>query len=69
MKTTLQMWMRDNGHRDKDIAEALGVDPSTISRWRTGVQTPPLWAAVRIEEMTKGEVKPAVFMTGRRSVG
>lgn len=48
------------------FAEAVGVDLSTVSRWRSGVRVPSPELAARIEEVTHGavtaeDVRPDVF--------
>ena len=39
------------------MAAALGVTPSTVSKWRYGRMIPPLEQALAIEKETKGRVK------------
>jgi transcriptional regulator with XRE-family HTH domain len=62
--TAMQLanWMAEHGVRDEDLAEALGVDRSTISRIRRRKQRPSLELAAGIERITKGKVGPFSFL-------
>jgi len=51
-RTALHQFLLDrwyvNGKNDVDFASAIGVDPSLISHWKRGVQTPTLNRKVQI---------------------
>lgn len=38
------------GHRQTDIAEALGAKQNTVSRWKTGASVPTLDDIARLDE-------------------
>lgn len=40
MKATLKQWRGLRGMTQEDLAEAVGVSPTTVSQWETG-KTPP----------------------------
>lgn len=42
---------------DASFARLLGVESSTVWRWRTGKRQPSIAAAAEIERLTKGHVK------------
>lgn len=62
----LSEYMAEAGLTDARLAEHLGVDRSTVTRWRNGTR-PPLWAAVKIEQLSGGAVRPSEFIEERAS--
>lgn len=53
---TLEEWKAQSLWTNKDIADALRVNPSTVSRWASGSMLPSGRQIVRIEQMTQGHV-------------
>lgn len=53
----LKKWLEMNGKDYKDLAKALNVDKSTICRYLNGSRRIPLEKAVKIEKLTRGEIK------------
>lgn len=52
----LAAYMKANGLNDQDVAEAIEVDRSTVSRLRRN-ENPPSWDTCRkLREFTKGAV-------------
>jgi transcriptional regulator with XRE-family HTH domain len=51
---------RSSGLTQKQLAEALGVEPITVSRWERGVTTPSLPRLRRIAEITETTVSDLV---------
>lgn len=51
-------WMERVGLRQIDVADALGISPSGIDRYRRGGFWPTRAVAVRIKRFTAGEVVP-----------
>ena len=49
-------YMEANGLSDQDVAEAIGVDRSTVSRLRRGETSPSKKTRIAIREMTNGAV-------------
>lgn len=54
-------WMALHGLTDDDLAQRLGVDRSSASRYRRGKQIPASTIMVKIAEVTEGEVRPDSF--------
>jgi DNA-binding XRE family transcriptional regulator len=43
---------RERKHlKQKDLADALGVNPVTVTNWENGHRDPPFWAVKRFFEM------------------
>jgi transcriptional regulator with XRE-family HTH domain len=51
---------RGSGLTQKQLAEALGVEPITVSRWERGVTSPSLPRLRRIAELTETTVSDLV---------
>ena len=51
---------RGSGLTQKQLAEALGVEPITVSRWERGVTSPSLPRLRRIAEITETTVSDLV---------
>ena len=51
---------RSAGLTQKQLAEALGVEPITVSRWERGVTTPSLPRLRRVAEVTETTVSDLV---------
>ena len=56
----LRIARRSVGLTQKQLAEALGVEPITVSRWERGVTTPSLARLRRIAEVTETTVSDLV---------
>lgn len=54
---TLKKWLKSNNIKHIDFAEKLNIDKSTLSRYISGERKIPLKTAIKIESITKGEVK------------
>ena len=54
---TLEEWMRANGKVDQAVADALDVTRSYVTRIRAGDVHPSLGLALRLQEITGGEVE------------
>jgi transcriptional regulator with XRE-family HTH domain len=61
---TLESWMRDNGHNDASLADAVGVTRPYISRLRAGDVSPSLEQALKIFKFTKGKVPLEQLLPG-----
>ena len=53
---TLHEWLKDKN--TKDFAEQIGVNHSTVWRWRIGEVTPSMKTLLRIKEITNDAVRP-----------
>jgi transcriptional regulator with XRE-family HTH domain len=42
--------------KQKDLAEALGIRPSTLSNYLSGARKPPLQIVQKVERITKGKI-------------
>lgn len=62
--TTLESWMKDNGHSDASLADRVGVTRPYISRLRAGDVSPSLEQALKIFKFTKGEVPLEQLLPG-----
>lgn len=47
----LDKWKRETGNNQQDLAELIGVDCGTVSRWRTGRQRPDRESMERLCEV------------------
>ena len=56
----LRIARRSAGLTQKQLAEALGVEPITVSRWERGVTTPSLPRLRRVAEVTETTVSDLV---------
>lgn len=50
-------WIARGKRTSRDVADSLGVDTSTLSRYLNDKVTPPVMARKLIEVVTGGEVK------------
>lgn len=44
------------GLKRKDFADALGIRPSTLSNYLSGIRKPPLEIVRKAEKITKGKI-------------
>lgn len=51
-RTGLVVWMCNNGVTQLALAEYLGVVHSTITHWLSGYTNMPLWAALKLSELS-----------------
>ena len=58
-------WIALNGLKKQWVAEKIGVHPGHMSRYMSGKAVPSLARMVRIEELTKGEVRASDFFEPR----
>jgi transcriptional regulator with XRE-family HTH domain len=49
-------WLNKNDHNDKWLADKLGVSKSAVSGYKHGKVVPSLETAVKIFNLTKGQV-------------
>jgi DNA-binding transcriptional regulator YdaS (Cro superfamily) len=49
-------WIRKSGKRPIDVANALGVYPSTVHRYMVGERTPHPEIMMKIQRLTDGKV-------------
>lgn len=59
---TLASYMAAHEMKDADLAALIGVDRSTVSRWRTGVSRPDWPNLEQITRVTNGAVTVFDFM-------
>ena len=52
----LKAWRRRKGLSVYAVAEMLGVTPSAVSNWETGIRHPKRAIWKRIVEVTEGEI-------------
>jgi DNA-binding XRE family transcriptional regulator len=52
----LSAWRKRSGRSQWDIARAIGVRQATLSDWERGSKHPHIDNALRIEEISNGEV-------------
>lgn len=60
---TLAEYLSQNEIKPSVFAAALGVAPSTVTRWIKGERRPELDLIVRIQETTAGKVSATDFLT------
>jgi transcriptional regulator with XRE-family HTH domain len=63
----LRVARRGAGLTQKQLAELLGVEPITVSRWERGVTSPSLPRLRRIAELTETTVSDLVRASGAAS--
>jgi len=54
--TKLKSWLRENGTTYQQFADKLDVTLSAVSHWANGRRIPPIGTALRIEDLTGGQV-------------
>jgi len=54
----LSEWIRMNKVNKGEFAKALGIARNTLYLYERGLRQPPLDVAIRIKELTNGEVTP-----------
>ena len=54
----LSEWIRMNKVNKGEFAKALGIARNTLHLYERGLRQPPLDVAIRIKELTNGEVTP-----------
>ena len=54
--TRLDKWLWTSRKTGAEFARALGVSRASVSRWRTGAETPPSRMREAIRKATKGAV-------------
>lgn len=60
--TPLDAWMKERELRDQWLVDNLGVTQPHAGRIRRGKSRPSLEAAVQIEKLTEGAVRPSDFV-------
>lgn len=55
---TFEEWMSEKGLSGRKIATQLGIDDSTVSRYRKGLRRPGIRLIRKIAAMTEGAVMP-----------
>ncbi len=58
---TLSDWLRDNNVSQTELARAIGVAPSAVTKYVHGARIPRAQIIKRIEAYTRGDVGPAAF--------
>lgn len=57
----LKTWLKRNKVSCKDFAKLLGLEISTVYKYRDGTRIPSLPVALKIEKTTRGHVKVSVW--------
>lgn len=57
----LKQYLKSKHLTQADFAAKLGVTQSRVSEWLTGKRRPGLDMALRIQQVTRGKVKAAVW--------
>jgi transcriptional regulator with XRE-family HTH domain len=65
--TRLRDAIAESGHRQGDVAAAIGVNPNRLSEWCTARQAPKLHQVVELAEHLGTEI--GWLLTGRSAVG
>ena len=52
--------LAETGHTGKWLAEQLGKDPVTVSKWCTNISQPDLYTLFRISETLQSEVNTLI---------
>ena len=52
----LRDYMAEHGLKDKDVADAIGVEQQTVNRYRHGTLTPRPKMMLKISRWSKGKV-------------
>jgi len=58
----LARWLQETGTTLTEFANRIGEDVSTCHNWMTGRRNPRAAALAKIDEATKGKVRPADFV-------
>ncbi len=64
VRMKLADWLAQTGTTITEFANAIGEDVSTCHNWMTGRRNPRAAALAKIDEATKGKVRPADFVNG-----
>jgi len=59
----LNRYMESRNITTKEMAKMLNISPSTLNNYLAGRRVPTLEVAVKIEEITRGNVRPKDLMT------
>jgi len=59
--TALRTYRQKKGLTLAEMAAVLSVTAATVQRWESGLRTPSLGAALRVQALTNGQVKPSDF--------
>ena len=62
----LAEYLRETGRTHESLANAVGSDVSSVTRWSLGTRIPSVWFAVRISEATDGAVPVTSWDPPRR---
>jgi transcriptional regulator with XRE-family HTH domain len=60
----LAAWRKRRGYSQQEVADALRVRQSTVCDWEKGKKHPNINGAIRIEEISFGEVPIRSWRTG-----
>jgi len=63
----LSEWIKANKVNKGDFAKALGIARNTLHLYEKGLRQPPLDVALRIEQLTNGEVRVEDLVVPRKT--
>jgi len=63
----LSEWIKVNKVNKGDFAKALGIARNTLHLYEKGLRQPPLDVALRIEQLTNGEVRVEDLVIPRKT--
>lgn len=64
-RTAIYEWMAEERLSDSDLARQLGVDRSTVWRWRHGITTPEQAVGQKLIRISGGRLTWDTIITGR----